>query len=130
MHSKTHYVRVASVHYGEVYLSHSSLTAVSRIHRKRIQCAGSEPERVIELGRYAIFRIGQALYRPRISQEILQQMVSLLDEAITLLLAAEASSRMNINRYTCLISQFRKEQVLAEETLNLIKKNNTPKVFD
>ena len=41
----------------------------------------------------------------------------------------EAGSRINTNRYTCLISQFREKQALAKRALEHSDKNNTPEVF-
>ena len=82
-----------------------------------------------EQGRYASFRIDQALDHPKASRLVLQQMIASLEEVIGQLFIFEAGSRINTNRYTCLISQFREKQALAKRALEHSDKNNTPEVF-
>ena len=98
------------------------------------ECTGKENatsklEATVEQGRYASFRIDQALDHPKASRLVLQQMIASLEEVIGQLFIFEAGSRINTNRYTCLISQFREKQALAKRALEHSDKNNTPEVF-
>ena len=112
MNSKSRYELAASVCRGKVWLDNTALAAISRMYRKRIENATSKLEATVEQGRYASFRIDQALDHPKASRLVL-----------------EAGSRINTNRYTCLISQFREKQALAKRALEHSDKNNTPEVF-
>ena len=103
MNSKSRYELAASVCRGKVWLDNK--------------------------GRYASFRIDQALDHPKASRLVLQQMIASLEEVIGQLFIFEAGSRINTNRYTCLISQFREKQALAKRALEHSDKNNTPEVF-
>lgn len=129
MNSKTRYELAASVCNGKVWLDNTALLAISQMYRKRIQNATSKLEATVEQGRYASFRIDQALDHSKVSRPVLQQMITLLEEVIYQLLTFEAGSRINTNRYTCLISQFREKQALAKSALDHSDKNNTPEVF-
>ena len=124
MNSKSRYELAASVCRGKVWLDNTALAAISRMYRKRIENATSKLEATVEQGRYASFRIDQALDRL-----VLQQMIASLEEVIGQLFIFEAGSRINTNRYTCLISQFREKQALAKRALEHSDKNNTPEVF-
>ena len=119
MNSKSRYELAASVCRGKVWLDNTALAAISRMYRKRIENATSKLEATVEQGRYASFRIDQALDHPKASRLVLQQMIASL----------EAGSRINTNRYTCLISQFREKQALAKRALEHSDKKNTPEVF-
>ena len=114
MNSKSRYELAASVCRGKVWLDNTALAAISQMYRK---------------GRYASFRIDQALDHPKASRLVLQQMIASLEEVIGQLFIFEAGSRINTNRYTCLISQFREKQALAKRALEHSDKNNTPEVF-
>lgn len=118
MNSKTHYELAASVRGGKVWLDDKALLAISRMYQKQIQNATSKLEATVEQGRYASFRINQALDSSEISCPILLQMITLLEEVIYQLFIFEANSRINTNRYSCLISQFREKQALAKSALN------------
>ena len=107
MNSKSRYELAASVCRGKVWLDNTALAAISRMYRKRIENATSKLEATVEQGRYASFRIDQALDHPKASRLVLQQMIASLEEVIGQLFIFEAGSRINTNRYTCLISQFR-----------------------
>ena len=113
MNSKSRYELAASVCRGKVWLDNTALTAISRMYRKRIENATSKLEATVEQGRYASFRIDQALDHPKASRLVLQQMIASLEEVIGQLFIFEAGSRINTNRYTCLISHFREKQALA-----------------
>ena len=129
MNSKSRYELAASVCRGKVWLDNTALAAISRMYRKRIENATSKLEATVEQGRYASFRIDQALDHPKASRLVLQQMIASLEEVIGQLFIFEAGSRINTNRYTCLISQFREKQALAKRALEHSDKNNTPEVF-
>ena len=129
---------VADVFYGTDYHSHLGTKKagmafyngedfVRSIHS--IENATSKLEATVEQGRYASFRIDQALDHPKASRLVLQQMIASLEEVIGQLFIFEAGSRINTNRYTCLISQFREKQALAKRALEHSDKNNTPEVF-
>ena len=126
MNSKSRYELAASVCRGKVWLDNTALAAISRMYRKRIENATSKLEATVEQGRYASFRIDQALDHPKASRLVLQQMIASLEEVIGQLFIFEAGSRINTNRYTCLISQFREKQALAKRALEHSDKNNTP----
>ena len=119
MNSKSRYELAASVCRGKVWLDNTALAAISRMCRKRIENAKSKLEPNGE----------QALDRPKASRLVLQQMIASLEEVIGQLFIFEAGSRINTNRYTCLISQFREKQALAKRALEHSDKNNTPEVF-
>ena len=106
MNSKSRYELAASVCRGKVWLDNTALAAISRMYRKRIENATSKASRLV-----------------------LQQMIASLEEVIGQLFIFEAGSRINTNRYTCLISQFREKQALAKRALEHSDKNNTPEVF-
>ena len=127
MNSKSRYELAASVCRGKVWLDNTALPAISRMYRKRIENATSKLEATVEQGRYASFRIDQALDHPKASRLVLQQMIASLEEVIGQLFIFEAGSRINTNRYTCLISQFREKQALAKRALEHSDKNNTRK---
>ena len=129
MNSKSRYELAASVCRGKVWLHKTALAAISRMYRERIENATSKLEATVEQGRYASFRIDQALDHPKASRLVLQQMIASLEEVIGQLFIFEAGSRINTNRYTCLISQFREKQALAKRALEHSDKNNTPEVF-
>ena len=129
MNSKSRYELAASVCRGKVWLDNTALAAISRMYRTRIDNATSKLEATVEQGRYASFRIDQALDHPKASRLVLQQMIASLEEVIGQLFIFEAGSRINTNRYTCLISQFREKQALAKRALEHSDKNNTPEVF-
>ena len=61
MNSKSRYELAASVCRGKVWLDNTALAAISRMYRKRIENATSKLEATVEQGRYASFRIDQAL---------------------------------------------------------------------
>ena len=124
MNSKSRYELAASVCRGKVWLDNTALAAISRMYRKRIENATSKLEATVEQGRY-----DQALDHPKASRLVLQQMIASLEEVIGQLFIFEAGSRINTNRYTCLISQFREKQALAKRALEHSDKNNTPEVF-
>ena len=126
MNSKSRYELAASVCRGKVWLDNTALAAISRMYRKRIENATSKLEATVEQGRYASFRIDQALDHPKASRLVLQQMIASLEEVIGQLFIFEAGSRINTNR---LISQFREKQALAKRALEHSDKNNTPEVF-
>ena len=89
------------------------------MYRKRIENATSKLEATVEQGRYASFRIDQALDHPKASRLVLQQMIASLEEVIGQLFIFEAGSRINTNRYTCLISQFREKQASAHLSIQI-----------
>ena len=65
MNSKSRYELAASVCRGKVWLDNTALAAISRMYRKRIENATSKLEATVEQGRYASFRIDQALDHPK-----------------------------------------------------------------
>lgn len=68
MNSKSRYELAASVCRGKVWLDNTALAAISRMYRKRIENATSKLEATVEQGRYASFRIDQALDHPKASR--------------------------------------------------------------
>ena len=72
MNSKSRYELAASVCRGKVWLDNTALAAISRMYRKRIENATSKLEATVEQGRYASFRIDQALDHPKASRLVLQ----------------------------------------------------------
>lgn len=79
MNSKSRYELAASVCRGKVWLDNTALAAISRMYRKRIENATSKLEATVEQGRYASFRIDQALDHPKASRLVLQQMIASLE---------------------------------------------------
>ena len=71
MNSKSRYELAASVCRGKVWLDNTALAAISRMYRKRIENATSKLEATVEQGRYASFRIDQALDHPKASRLVL-----------------------------------------------------------
>ena len=88
MNSKSRYELAASVCRGKVWLDNTALAAISRMYRKRIENATSKLEATVEQGRYASFRIDQALDHPKASRLVLQQMIASLEEVILKQVAA------------------------------------------
>ena len=82
MNSKSRYELAASVCRGKVWLDNTALAAISRMYRKRIENATSKLEATVEQGRYASFRIDQALDHPKASRLVLQQMLASMEEGI------------------------------------------------
>ena len=88
MNSKSRYELAASVCRGKVWLDNTALAAISRMYRKRIENATSKLEATVEQGRYASFRIDQALDHPKASRLVLQQMIASLEEVFLKQVAA------------------------------------------
>lgn len=116
MNKKKNYELAASVCGGKVVLSNSSFNEICRIHRYRILRSNSDLEKAIEQGRYAIFKLEQTQQK-QFTESLLKYVIFLLDEAIRQLLIAETKSRINNNRYACLISLFREKQNQARSLL-------------